>query len=63
MHTKQSSENGGILLELIITAFILASFAAGSARVHSSFRARFERIVHERNLAIARERGSGGQAP
>jgi hypothetical protein len=55
----QLTERGGILLELIIAAFILASFAAGAARVHRSFRARFERIVTERNQLIARTRGEG----
>jgi hypothetical protein len=52
------TERGGILLELIVAAFILASFAAGSASVHRSFRARFERIVTERNELIRRERGA-----
>lgn len=45
-------EKGGILLELFVATFILVTFTAGAARLHYSFRSRFERIVRERNEAI-----------
>jgi hypothetical protein len=52
MFTYTHRERGGILLELTVTCFILVTFLAGSARLHLSFRQRFERIVRERNAAI-----------
>jgi len=33
-------------------AFILLAFASGTARIHRSFHARFERIIDDRNEKV-----------
>jgi hypothetical protein len=52
-----SGERGGTLLELFILVFVLATFAAGAARVHVSLSRRFDRIVRDRNETIHSARG------
>lgn len=46
------NENGGILLELTIMAFLVMAFSAGTVRIHRSFHARFEKIIEHRNKGI-----------
>jgi hypothetical protein len=55
-------QKGVIHAELLILALLLVAFCAGTIRVSRSHRARFERIVEERNASI-RELRSKTQRP
>jgi hypothetical protein len=59
------NERGGILLELVILAFILAIFTSGALRINAAFERRFGRILAARNegIAAAREDQTSRPAP
>jgi hypothetical protein len=59
-----NDEKGGILLELVLFAFVLVLFTAGALRIDAAWGRRFDRLVRERNEAIrAARRGSAGARP
>ncbi len=57
----RSHENGGILVELAILAFLLTVFGGGAWRVHRALHQRFEKIVENRNRSIREIRGETAQ--
>lgn len=54
-----NNQKGVIHAELLILALLLAAFCAGTARISRAYRARFERIVQERNDYLRALRGEG----
>ncbi|MGZ3651833.1 MAG: hypothetical protein ACXVB9_22425 [Bdellovibrionota bacterium] len=60
---RTENERGGILLELIIFAFILAVFTAGAGRINAAFERRFGRILAARNEGIAAARKISPRPP
>lgn len=57
------NQKGVIHAELLILALLLAAFCAGTSRVSRAFRARFERIVQERNDSIRALRAESRRPP
>ena len=57
----ETKESGGVLLELVIFAFLMVFFAAGATGIHAALGRRFAAIVGARNEGIRHARGVAAQ--